>query len=74
MCGVMSFPGPDVVVGRSARVTLAIPGGPTPGEVLVRVRGGTETYMAFAESPVEEGAEVVVLADRGGRMLSVAPL
>lgn len=70
----MSFPRPDVVVGRSAQVSLAIPGGPEPGEVLVRIRGGTETYIAFSDQPVEEGAQVVVLADRGGRMLSVAPL
>ena len=70
----MAFPGPDVVVGRSAQVSMAIPGGSRPGEVLVRIRGGTETYTAFCDQPVEEGALVVVLADRGGRMLSVAPL
>lgn len=65
---------PDVLVGRSAQVSLAIPGGSRPGEVMVRVRGGTETYIAFADEPVEEGAQVLVLADRGGRMVSVAPL
>ena len=70
----MAFSDPDVVIGRSGFVTLAIPGGPEPGEVLLRVRGGSETYAAYADQPVEEGAQVVVLADRGSRALTVAPL
>lgn len=70
----MSYPEPDVVVGRTAYVTLPIPGGNEPGEVLVQIRGGAETYGAYADQAVEHGAQVVVVADRGGRMLSVAPL
>jgi hypothetical protein len=70
----MSSPGPDVVVGRPAHVSLPIPGGAEPGEVLVRVRGGSETYIAFADEAVAEGEQVVIVADRGGRTVTVAPL
>ena len=45
-----------------------------PGEVLVRVRGGSESYIAYADEPVDEGVQVVILADRGARSLMVVPL
>ena len=64
---MMSYAEPDSVVGRPAYVTVAIPGGDRAGEVFLRVRGGTESYIAFADQPVEVGTEVVVLADRGAR-------
>jgi hypothetical protein len=71
---LMSYAEPDSVVGRPAYVTVAIPGGDRAGEVFLRVRGGTESYIAFADQPVEVGAQVVVLADRGARSVLVAPL
>jgi hypothetical protein len=71
---IMSYAQGDSVVGRPAYVTVAIPGGSQAGEVLLRVRGGTESYIAFADEPVGIGAEVIVLADRGARSVLVAPL
>ena len=65
---------PESVVGRKASVSFPIPGGEQPGEVLVRIRGGSETYIAYCDQPVPLGADVVVVADRGARSLSVAPL
>jgi membrane protein implicated in regulation of membrane protease activity len=62
------------VVGRPAHVSVAIPGGGRPGEVTVRIRGGTESYIAYADQQIEAGAEVVVVADHGARSVSVAPL
>jgi hypothetical protein len=70
----MSYLEIDGVVGKSAYVTVAIPGGPQAGEVLVRVRGGTESYIAYADQPVGLGAQVVVVANRGARTLLVTPL
>ncbi len=71
---MMSYAEADSVVGRPAYVTVAIPGGSHAGEVLLRVRGGTESYIAYADQPVGVGAQVVVLADRGARSVLVAPL
>ncbi len=70
----MSYAGPDSVVGMPAYVTVAIPGGARAGEVLLRVRGGTESYIAYADQSVGVGAQVVVIADRGARTVLVAPL
>jgi hypothetical protein len=72
--GMMSFPQPEEVVGRTASVTIAIPGGDRAGEVLVRIRGGTESYIAYADEPVGLGEDVVVIADKGARTLVVALL
>ncbi|MGH9106130.1 MAG: NfeD family protein [Acidimicrobiales bacterium] len=69
----MSLLGDDVV-GRSGHVSVAIPGPDKPGEVVVRIRGGSEAYIAYSDQPVETGAEVVVVSDRGARTLFVAPL
>ena len=41
---------------------------------MVQVRGGGETYMAVSDGPVTVGCEVLVVEDRGGRTLFVAPL
>ena len=70
----MSYAEPDSVVGRPAYVTVAIPGGSRAGEILLRVRGGTESYIAYSDEPVDVGAQVLVLADRGARSVLVAPL
>jgi membrane protein implicated in regulation of membrane protease activity len=70
----MSYTEAGKVVGRPAYVTVQIPGGPRPGEVLIQVRGGTESYIAYADQCVGVGAQVVVVADRGARTLLVAPL
>lgn len=70
----MSILGPEDVVGRTAYVRTAIPGGAEPGEVIVRVRGGSEAFIAYADQPVPQGAEVVVVSDRGARSVAVAPL
>jgi hypothetical protein len=70
----MSYAEIDSVVGRPAYVTVAIPGGSKAGEVLLRVRGGTESYIAYADDAVGVGSQVIVLADRGARSVFVAPL
>jgi membrane protein implicated in regulation of membrane protease activity len=70
----MSDAEPESAVGKSAHVTVAIPGDDRPGEILIRIRGGSESFIAFCDQPVGVGEQVVVLADRGARTLLVAPL
>jgi membrane protein implicated in regulation of membrane protease activity len=71
---LMAKDGHDVLIGRMAHVITSIPGGGEPGEVMIRVRGGTEAYIAYASEPLERGTEVVVVADRGARSVEVTPL
>lgn len=54
-----------------ANVTTPIPGTGRPGEVVVRIRGGTETYMAYCDTAVPAGTEVLVIEDRGARSVNV---
>ena len=62
----------EAVVGKIAIVTHRIQVG-KPGEVVVRIRGGTETYMAYADTDLPEQAEVLVIAQRSARTVEVTP-
>jgi membrane protein implicated in regulation of membrane protease activity len=64
----------ESVVGKSAHVTVGIPGGEKPGEVLIQIWGGSQSFIAYCDQPVSVGTQVVVVTDRGARALSVAPL
>jgi membrane protein implicated in regulation of membrane protease activity len=62
----------DPVVGKLGTVTHAIQAG-KPGEIVVHIRGGTETYMAYADTDVPAQAEVLVIARRSARTVEVTP-
>jgi membrane-bound ClpP family serine protease len=65
---------PAGLAGKVATVTTFVPGGARRGEVVVQVRGCSETYMAVSDAPVATGCQVLVVEDRGGRTLFVSPL
>jgi len=52
-------------------LTIATRGTAGPGEVLVRVRGGTETYIAWSEGPLAKDSTVLVIESRGARSVDV---
>ncbi|MGH9066559.1 MAG: NfeD family protein [Acidimicrobiales bacterium] len=64
----------DDVVGRVCRITSRVRGADGPGEVLVAIRGGTDTYLAYADDEISAGTEVVVVAKRPGRAVDVRSL
>ncbi len=45
------------------------PGG--PGEVLLKIRGGSETYLAWSDEPLPRGSTVLVVETRGTRTVGV---
>ncbi len=61
----------ESAVGRSGTLTVATRGPGGPGEVLVKVRGGTEAYLAWSEQPLSRGTSVLVFNTRGDRTLDV---
>ena len=61
------------VVGLPAVVTIRIPGGKSPGEVRLYVRGTYEHLIAYALEPLDVGRHVVVLTSRGRRAAQVGP-
>jgi membrane protein implicated in regulation of membrane protease activity len=64
--------GDDPVVGKLGIVTHRISPG-RAGEIVVHIRGGTETYMAYAEDELAEQTEVLVIAQRSARTVEVTP-
>jgi hypothetical protein len=62
----------DPVVGKIGTVIHAIREG-RPGEIVVHIRGGTETYMAYSDTDLPEQAEVLVIAKRSARTVEVTP-
>jgi hypothetical protein len=61
----------DPAVGRTGTVTVATRGADGPGEVLVKMRGGTEAYLAWSERPLAKGTSVLVWGSRGSRTVDV---
>jgi hypothetical protein len=61
------------VVGLTGTVILRIRGGELPGEVEVKVRGGTECLIAYADEPIERDRPVLIWNSRGHRQVDVAP-
>jgi membrane-bound ClpP family serine protease len=59
--------------GRVGVLLTGTRGADGPGEVLIRIRGGTETYLAFSESPIARGESVLVVESRGLRAVDVVP-
>ena len=64
------------VIGKVGRIVGAIDPG-RMGEVMIPIRGGSESYFAFAEDPSEEipkGTRVVVIEHEPPRTVIVSRL
>jgi hypothetical protein len=60
------------LVGSIGVLTVATRGQVGPGEVLVKIRGGTEAYIAWSLTPIPKGATVLVIETRGTRTVDVS--
>ncbi|MEU2339080.1 hypothetical protein ABZ770_07830 [Streptomyces sp. NPDC006654] len=65
------MPQDEAVIGCMGKVLIGTRGTGGPGEVLVRVRGGSETFLAWSEEPLPVGATVLVIESRGCREVGV---
>ncbi|MET9212361.1 MULTISPECIES: hypothetical protein [unclassified Nocardia] len=61
----------DPVHGLTGTLTSPIRAAGALGEVLVAIRGGTETYLARADEPLAAGATVLIVAVHPGRLVDV---
>jgi hypothetical protein len=52
-------------------LTVATRGPDGPGEVRIKVRGGSEHFLAWSEAPLPRGATVLVTDSRGTRTVDV---
>jgi hypothetical protein len=60
------------LIGCIGVLTVATRGRAGPGEVLVKIRGGTEAYIAWSPAPLPKGATVLVIESRGNRTVDVS--
>ena len=60
-------------IGLAGRITTATRGQDGPGEVELRIRGGTETFIARSAEPLAKGQAVIVVQTLGPRTVIVMP-
>ncbi len=58
-------------IGRVGVLSVATRGGDGPGEVLIKIRGGSEAFLAWSDKPLPRGATVLVIESRGARAVDV---
>ena len=58
-------------IGRVGVLTVATRGGAGPGEVRIKIRGGSECLLAWSDKPLPRGATVLVIESRGARAVDV---
>jgi hypothetical protein len=63
--------GDESVIGTVGVLVIGTRGEGGPGEVRVRVRGGSEKFLAWSETPLPRGATVLVINSRGPRTVDV---
>lgn len=61
----------EAVVGCTGKLVVGTRGAGGPGEVLVKIRGGTETFLAYSDEPLERGSGVLVIESLGSRGVTV---
>jgi hypothetical protein len=66
-------PQDGTLVGSIGVITIATRGQAGPGEVLVQIRGGSETFIAWSPEPLPRGSTVLVIESRGTRTVDVSP-
>jgi hypothetical protein len=60
------------LIGSIGVLTVATRGLAGPGEVLVKIRGGREAYIAWSSEPIRKGSTVLVVESRGTRAVDVS--
>jgi len=65
--------GDESLIGSIGVLLIATRGARGPGEVLVKIRGGTEAFIAWSPEPIPRGSTVLVINNRGTRTVDVSP-
>jgi hypothetical protein len=60
------------LIGCIGVLSVATRGPDGPGEVMVKIRGGSEAYIAWSPTPLPKGATVLVIESRGTRTVDVS--
>ena len=66
------MPGDVSLIGCVGVLTVATRGPAGPGEVLVKIRGGREAFIAWSTQPIRQGSTVLIIESRGTRAVDVS--
>jgi hypothetical protein len=69
----MGCVGDSALVGLVGEVVTRVRGGGDPGEVRLLYRGAWETFIAYADEPLDRGAGALVTGLRHGGAVNVLP-
>jgi hypothetical protein len=58
-------------IGLVGVLVVGTRGADGPGEVHLRIRGGSETFLAWSDYPLAKGTTVLVTDSRGARTVDV---
>jgi hypothetical protein len=61
----------ESAIGTIGLLVIATRGAAGPGEVLIKIRGGSESFLAWSEVPLPKGTTVLVTDYRGPRTVDV---
>ena len=63
----------ESALGATGVLTIGTRGTAGPGEALLKIRGGTEAYIAWSERPLPRGTQVLAVTASGPRTVEVVP-
>jgi hypothetical protein len=58
-------------IGCVGRLIVGTRGKDGPGEVNIKIRGGSEVFLAWSDKPLAKGSTVLVIDSRGERAVDV---
>ncbi|HEV2257568.1 MAG TPA: hypothetical protein VGS06_30925 [Streptosporangiaceae bacterium] len=58
-------------IGCVGVLTVGTRGAGGPGEVHIKIRGGSEVFLAWSDKPLPKGSTVLVIDSRGARAVDV---
>ncbi len=58
-------------IGCVGVLTVGTRGTEGPGEVHIKIRGGSELFLAWSDKPLPKGSTVLVIDSRGARAVDV---
>jgi hypothetical protein len=61
----------EAAIGTVGVLTVGTRGPKGPGEVRIRIRGGSENFLAWSESPLPKGTTVLITNYHGARTVDV---
>ena len=63
--------GDPSAIGRVGVLTIGTRGPNGPGEVLIKIRGGSESFLAWSSETLPKGTAVLIIESRGARAVNV---